>query len=400
MAADGTKRYIARHAFPGVEKIADHRDIQGYGVFLDIKNMEYRNAAENKNEDKETEVEAGSDEEIIFDREEEVEGVVFATLKDRYPHLAKELKIAREELITKAEESSDSTEMKMWKVLDLGLQTTQSIATSPDSITAMSTLLHNFPKHASSLSSVRVDDELKESVAHFYRSGAVGSIPPDSLYINGLRVDLSGATLNVFGDVIGNIRKELKNSDFLNQQGVTGELKKELLRHAAAMSPAGQSSNSGASREEQMMEFVRSVKRVDVSKGGKYAIQFMNNLEKDAQYKRLPRSLTTLLQPSWQLIGISKNIYTLVAVINPVSVEGASMLYQLNQIYEQQYPVRIGITWACNAALSPVASQNNGASAEDACRLFGQAKKEYGYQAGTHHREIFYQLTVYVISCF
>jgi UDP-glucose:glycoprotein glucosyltransferase len=396
MATAGSHRYIARHAFPEVGQLAGHRDVQGYGVFLDIKNMEYRNAAENKKEEGEEEGEGepsaakeSDEEDFVFDPDEEVEGVVFSTLQSRFPHLNRELKMAREELLARAEVSGDSSEMKMWKVLDLGLQTVQSItsaasasSSSPaESVMTMNTLLHNFPKHASSLSSVRVHDELKEAVMHYYRSGAMGGIPVNSLFINGLRVDLSAATLNIF-DVLSNIRQELKNSDYLTQKGVSADVKKELLRHAAGLSGEG-GGNPAASREEQMLDFVRSVKRVDVSKGGKHAIHFLNNLEKDAQYKRLPKSVNTLLQPSWQLTGLARNIYTLVVVVNPVSVEGASMFFQLNQIYEQQYPVRIGVVWACDAALSLAASQNNGASAEDVCRLFGEAKGTYGLKAGT-----------------
>lgn len=391
-AVEGSKRYIARHAFPLLEALATHRDIQGYGVFLDIKNMEYRNAAEHTADGDGAEggeIGKKEDEENFqFDPDEEVEGVVFSTLQTRFPHLTKELKMAREELVTQAEVSGDSTEMKMWKVLDLGLQTTQSIVTassspsasSTESVTAMNTLLHNFPKHASSLSSVHVDDELKETVIHYYRSGAMGSIPVNSLFINGLRIDLAAATLNIF-DIISNIRQELKNSDYLTRKGVSADVKKELLRHAAGLT--GDSGiNPAATREEQMLEYVKSVKRVDVSKGGKYAIQFLNNLEKDAQYKRLPKSVMTLLQPSWQLTGLSRNIYTLVVVVNPVSVEGASMLFQLNQIYEQQYPVRIGVVWACDAVLPETVAAANGASAEDVCHLFSEAKAKFGFRAG------------------
>jgi UDP-glucose:glycoprotein glucosyltransferase len=383
----GSKRYIARHAFAGTSEMSSHRAIQGYGVFLDIKNMEYRNADESKGpENDQTNGDKEADEEdFVFDQDEEVEGVVFSTLQSRYPHLTKELKIAREELQAKAEASSDSSEMKMWKVLDLGLQTTQSIvaaSASPsttDSVTAMNNFLHNFPKHASSLSTVRVNENLKDSVMHYYRSGAMQGIPINSLFINGLRIDLSAATLNIF-DIISNIRQELKNSDYLSRKGVSADVKRELLRHAAGLTSGAAS--TATTREEQMMEFVKSIKRVDVSKGGRYAIQFLNNLEKDSQYKRLPKSVTTLLQPSWQLTGLSRNIYTLVAVVNPVSVEGASMLFQVNQIYEQQYPVRVGIVWACDAPLSLAARKHDAATAEDVCRLYGEAKNTYGPKAG------------------
>jgi hypothetical protein len=39
----GYFRYAIRHAFPGQTPVSASRTLQGYGVFLDIKNMEYKN---------------------------------------------------------------------------------------------------------------------------------------------------------------------------------------------------------------------------------------------------------------------------------------------------------------------------------------------------------------------
>lgn len=89
--------------------------------------------------------------------------------------------------------------------------------------------------------------------------------------------------------------------------------------------------------------FGGTIIRIDMSKGGKYVFGFLNNLEKDAQYKPWPRSLKQLLYPSWSLHTIARNMYTLIIVIDVLSIEGGSMIFQMNMMQEQQFPVRFGI---------------------------------------------------------
>ena len=52
--ADGAQRdgyrYSVRHSFAGAEELSSTRTLQGYGVHLDIKNMEYKNIDDSKDE--------------------------------------------------------------------------------------------------------------------------------------------------------------------------------------------------------------------------------------------------------------------------------------------------------------------------------------------------------------
>ena len=86
-------------------------------------------------------------------------------------------------------------------------------------------------------------------------------------------------------------------------------------------------------------EGVGYIARVDASKGGKSVITFINNLEKDSQYKRLPSSVKRLLQPAWSLHAIQRNLYTMIFIVDVLSLEGSSMLMQMQFLHEQQYPV-------------------------------------------------------------
>eukprot|EP00602_Paraphysomonas_sp_CaronLab_P013244 CAMPEP_0185040580 /NCGR_PEP_ID=MMETSP1103-20130426/38799_1 /TAXON_ID=36769 /ORGANISM="Paraphysomonas bandaiensis, Strain Caron Lab Isolate" /LENGTH=1608 /DNA_ID=CAMNT_0027579943 /DNA_START=104 /DNA_END=4931 /DNA_ORIENTATION=- len=362
LAKARTVRYIYRPAFPEVPVISTHRSIQGYGVYLDIKNMEYRNVDDSSSSEEAASLADKGAGEVNFEEGEEVAGLVFSTLHERKPQLSQELGILREQLINSDE---GGTEMKMWKMLDLGLQTAYAITSSSDPVRSMNDILLNFPKHASSLSSSRVRPALQKELQRWYGNVA-GLIPSNSLFVNGIRLDLAGSTFNLFS-LIGHIQREIKSLGYLHSQGVDSDVKRELLSIAAGLS--GQRTRGG----------MPPITRVDVSKGGKHVISFLNNLEKDPQYKRLPKTVKQLLQPAWNLHAVQRNLYTLVAVVDPVSAAGASMISQLQGMYQQQYPIRIGIALACQ---NTAAGTDGSAGSEDACRLFSHIKEMYGPHAG------------------
>ena len=117
------------------------------------------------------------------------------------------------------------------------------------------------------------------------------------------------------------------------------------------------------------------VVRVDASKGGKYAITFLNNLEKDASYKRWPKTVRQLLYPSWSLHTIAKNLYTAVIVVDPLTTEGAGMLLQVQMLLQQEYPIRFGVSLDCSESTSGL---HEYADSKDVCVLFGRIKESYG----------------------
>jgi len=129
--------------------------------------------------------------------------------------------------------------------------------------------------------------------------------------------------------------------------------------------------------------------RIDVSKGGKHVVSFLNNLEKDAMYRGMPRSLKQLLYPSWSIVAVARNLFTLISVVDLFSEEGASLLMQMYMMVQQQYPVRMGLVLACDQARAPTStSSSSSASTSDTssssdsihcdfCRLFAALKHDY-----------------------
>ena len=90
--------------------------------------MEYRNFDDSAKE-KKSDVEA-EEKEISFVEGAEVQGVVFSKLFERRPNLGRELVALREALVEEAQGAA--SEMKVWKLRDLGLQAMMSISSSAD----------------------------------------------------------------------------------------------------------------------------------------------------------------------------------------------------------------------------------------------------------------------------
>ena len=140
-----------------------------------------------------------------------------------------------------------------------------------------------------------------------------------------------------------------------------------------------------------------SIVRIDVSRGAKHVVTFVNNIERDGMYARWPRALNQLTYPTWSLHTVQRNLYTLLAVVDPASYEGAALLLQLQAMHQQQYPLRFGIVLACEsrvslathlatlATLTPGTGVDWEAPADtlDLCRLFAHAKQQYGAPVAT-----------------
>ena len=389
-------RYSARHAFLGQKAVSADTGLQGYGVFLDIKNMEYNTADTNdgdadKDKDKgEGKKDAAKDKDPLAGVTAGVDeqGLFFSTLLARRPGDAGELGMLREELARRQQERGQAEgKMKVWKIKDLGVQAVQAIITATDPAAKFAEIVHSFPSHATQLSSLRMRATVLDSLGAWQSAGMQQFLPHNALLVNGLRVDLGGSTFNVF-DLLAAVRKELQTQARLQALGLAPARQEGLLRAAAAISSGravGQAAQGGDSATE-------GVVRIDVSKGGKHVVAFLNNLEKDAVYKRWPKSLRQMMMPSWSLHSIARNLYTLIFVVDPLTLEGTSLFMQMQAMHAQQYPVRFGIVPVCQdpeaavgaggLALEAGAGGDEApAGRSDVCRLFAAARK-HGEEVG------------------
>lgn len=127
-AMQGDLSYTLRHHSGGLPVVTNRTRLRGYGVYLDIKNMEYKNVDDRQaSEDPESKDASEINSDLTaFQEDEVVNGVVFSTLLKRAPELHAELKLLRESLIdVSSADKNGQVEMKVWKMRDLGLQTLQ-----------------------------------------------------------------------------------------------------------------------------------------------------------------------------------------------------------------------------------------------------------------------------------
>lgn len=339
LATAGVIRYASRPSFHAAGAvIASSQHLPAYGAYLDIKNMEYRNVDDSA---------ASSDGDAL--PSEPIQGVNLATLASRKPELTKELIMLREELVS----AVDTRDAKVWQVQDLGLQATHHILTSNSPIATMIEVTSAFPSHAARLSSHRVQPQLREA-AEIHFATLAQQLPRNAMFINGLRFDLQGSTFN-FYNLLDTLISEVKQAQFFS--GMPSSIREAVMSSIAHAASGSRSS--------------MLVNRVDVSHGGKLVVTFLNNLEKDSVYRQLPRSVSQLLQPSWSLHQLARNLYTFIAHADPLSEEGALLILQVRGLHQNHYPVRLGIQLVCSDGIP---SADGEASRSEMCQLFASLK--------------------------
>jgi len=89
------------------------------------------------------------------------------------------------------------------------------------------------------------------------------------------------------------------------------------------------------------------------------AIQWINDLETDATYKRWPSSVDDLLRPTFpgMLRSIRRNLYNLVIVCNPASKSSWPLLKLTDSFLNHQSPLRVGIVF--NVSPKPAIGLND-----------------------------------------
>ena len=102
-AQAGEIRYTIRHYFRHLPEIEKVTQLRGFGVVLDIKNMEYKNVDDRENKSEGENADGNEDatdtEKLQFPEGEQVHGIIFSTLHQRTPHLQDELQLLRNTLL-------------------------------------------------------------------------------------------------------------------------------------------------------------------------------------------------------------------------------------------------------------------------------------------------------------
>ncbi|OQR98863.1 UDP-glucose:glycoprotein glucosyltransferase [Achlya hypogyna] len=306
-------RYIVRHAPQGnVEPVL----LQGYGVSLHIKNMEYKSFDDSKSpHSKHTPSDDDEDEFIVS---------VMMKKGDETKAALKEYQLEFEDF--SSVNSTDDEEP--WQLTQLGYLAAREVLTASDPLARLQHLSQNFPKYASALS-------LATEPVAFDSMSAMGAARRvvqshqllNKVVVNGMAHDLSDATFNPF-DFLKLLAAEVQQGDALAA----------LELDAATLAGVHSAMTSLSTRATDVRVRVRGA--VDG-----LAPLYLNAIERDASTADWPSDLSVLTEPAWNLIFLRKVMYEVVVVVDPTSKEGAAVLQQIQFLILRGAPVQFGMLW-------------------------------------------------------
>lgn len=346
---DNNVKYVIRHYYQATtddSKVA----LSGYGVELAVKSTEYKNVDDQKVKDlKNKEGKSDSSGEV-----DEVEGFLFNRLRELHPTLKDDLDHFKHHL---KESNKELAPLRAWQLQDLSFQAAQRIisSSSQDVLQVLKDISQNVPMVARSLSKATVNSDVRQEITDNQQEFEKNSIAPGqtSLYLNG--IEFSADDLDVF-KLLNTIKDETNTMSELGQldleMGKTGELM------ALNVKPD----------QDSFIVDTRSE-----------SIQWINDLENDQQYNYWPSQLQEILRPTFpgMLRYIAKNIFHVVAYIDPLSKEGISMYKSFNEMISNSIPARFGVVLVADGSPKDEAETNAGAAIT---RAFSFIKSDKGLQ--------------------
>lgn len=316
-AKEGKVMYVVRPVLPsgceanvgicGAVGAKDSLNLGGYGVELALKNMEYKAIDDSMIKEGVTLEDPRTE-----DLSQEVRGFVFSKLLERKPDLTSEIMSFRDYLLS----STTSETLEVWELKDLGHQTAQRIVHASDPLQSMQEISQNFPSVVSSLSRMKLNDSIKDEIVANQRY-----MPPGKslMALNGALINIEDIDLYLLIDLV---HQELSLADQFSKLKIPRTITQKLLSTV----PLAES----------------SMFRVDFRSTH---VQYLNNLEEDAMYKRWRSNINEILMPVFpgQLRYIRKNLFHAVYVLDPATVCGLEVIDMIMSLYENHFPLRFGV---------------------------------------------------------
>lgn len=328
-AKENHVQYIVRHF---ADDATQDTLLQGYGVSLDIKDMEYKTIDDSKTSSGGAEIvslhdELEIDEEALEElaEEEDVNGLYYKRLMMSYRKISQDIVEFRDLVVTTTETEEDA-EVKAWHLQDLGLTAARKIIADANPLRMLQKLSQDFPIHAKKLAFSRkaIPQEFRDEVDR-RREEVEASGLKDKLVVNGIVVDPMQRSFNVF--------------DFLN----TLQAEWSVSRKLAAL-PVPDS------------DLVELLKQVQESSGAKPAARirvrgamsgsapfYLNDIDTDAVTKQWSTDVNVLKRPAWNLIFLRKNMYEYVVVFDPTNTVGRNAINQMNFLRARGAPLQFGL---------------------------------------------------------
>ena len=310
--------------------------LQGYGVRLDIRNVEYR---------------------VFDDRDErpsEIAAMINVTsLSTLSSHFLAGVNVSalgltdEEALALQAQlyKTHDAQQLHAqiippgWNRRQLSLQAAAAVASSSsDMLMTLQDVSQNLPSVASTLVYVQVPEELTDLAKNM--EGLLSHTNGAALFINGRRVPIDRPSFNVFE--LLNIMKEEQAELERLQSRLSPYLSAEALlqvQRAWSMGEEALANNDGDGQNDVAV-------RIDVGRGWKNAVLYVNDIEKDEQYANWPRQVRNMVFA--QAMGappvVRRNIFTILAVADPLFDKDENPGISLaSQLIQGNYPARLGV---------------------------------------------------------
>mmetsp|Transcript_4454 Transcript_4454/g.6909 ORF Transcript_4454/g.6909 Transcript_4454/m.6909 type:complete len:1653 (+) Transcript_4454:54-5012(+) len=325
--------------------------LQGYGVRLDVRNVEYRVF-----DDRSTSVDGNEASLLNTSSLEHLTNHTLAGINLSQLKISGEEKFKLQSELWKLHEAQQIHSQLIppkWQRRKLSLQAATVISESQtDVLLTLQDVSQNLPSVASTLVHVPVTEELVALVDSM--EPILRQTNGVALTINGRRVPIGRPSFNVF-DLLDMMREEQELLDgmwsklnpFLSRKGIQQVQKVWTLGEGHFLGTGGhddENDDYAADNEEQ--ELSGTVRRIDVGRKWKGAVLYVNDVEKDEMYMTWPRSVQQAVM-SMQFGApptVRRNLFTILCVLDPLEENALhhAGLGLGSQLMQASYPVRVG----------------------------------------------------------
>lgn len=320
-AEQHTVQYIVRHFASDSTR---ETLLQGYGVALDIKNMEYKTI-----DDSQTSADAAAalavDDDDDDDDDDDQDGFLFDVLLQRHDAIADDLRAFRTARAG-THDAQDTQDVKAWHLKDIGLAAARDVLDASRPLEKLQSLAQDFPKHVKKLAfSRKALTQSFRDEAERLRMDALQTGVLDKFLVNGIAVDPTQRSFNIF-DFMATLKEEWSVAKKLAALPLDAA---ELQAMLASVRDA----NSG---DRVVRIHVRGP--VDGT-----APLYLNDIETDPTTASWPTDVDNLRRPAWNIIFVRKNMYESVLVLDPTTSNGRTALNHVAFLRMRGAPLQWGL---------------------------------------------------------
>ena len=383
--------------------------LQGYGVRLDIKNSEYKSFDDKVDDGSDAAASSTEGESHTHTLPSDMDTFTFSDWKDFLKNgipsnldlsnpsfsnfISKHLMHLNSEEAMQSYHTPPPPPSSSEELSQLSLQASTVISQSDDPLWTLLHLSQNLPSHASSLTNVtvpsslitQVQDKMQQHESPLQQQ--FGSPMGDSngvfeLHVNGRRLPIERPSFNLF-ELIQVIRQEESFLEsIVDKVGPYLDHSMEGMEAVASLLSMGKEKlenlgkqimleDKNTSKEtdgdDKMKEMMNMMGlggsmpkfRIDVGRGYRGAVHYVNDIEKDREYAGWPRDVQQMMM-SMQFGGpptVRRNLLTVLLIVDPfMDFEGLDddltletyleSLGLFMQLMQSQYPIRFGFIFA------------------------------------------------------